>query len=337
MDYFTDNNSTGLMEIVIFGMAIVVVLIIFAAFYFLTDGGRRDYERRLKSTRDRARGGIMTGTDSGGDSGAVRREDETALDLFARRFLPNPDQLRFRLRRTGKKISLGKFGASIVFVWAICAILLNVIIGLPLLITILIGAGLGLWLPHFSIGWMISRRQNQFINRFPEAIDVITRGLRAGLPIADSIVNAKSEVPQPISGVFTEIADEMSLGVSLEEGITKAAERLDVQEVKFFAVCLAVQRETGGNLAETLSNLAGILRKRRQMVMKIRSMSSEARASAYILGSLPFIMFGLLYMINPGYAGVLLSDFRGNLMLAAGLTSISIGVFIMWKMMSFEI
>lgn len=334
MDYFTETSSV--LEVAVFGLAVVVALVFFVAVFMFTDGGRRKFERRLKGTRERAIGGIMT-TSVSETRGAVRREDETSLDQFARRFLPNPDQLRNRLHRTGKKISIGKFGASIVVVWFVAATLLKIIVSLPLLIAILLGAGLGLWFPHFAVGWMIKRRQNQFINRFPEAIDVITRGLRAGLPIAESIVNAKSEVPEPISGVFGEIADEMSLGVSLEEAITKAAERLDVPEVKFFAVCLAVQRETGGNLAETLSNLADILRKRRQMKLKIKAMSSEARASAYILGSLPFIMFGLIYFINPDYAGRLFTDFRGNLMVAGGLTSIGIGVFIMWKMVNFEI
>lgn len=334
MDYFTEQSN--IMEFAIFGLAIVIALVFFAAAFMLTDGGRRNFDRRLKGTRDRALGGMMTAADDDG-TGAVRREDETSLDRFARRFLPNPDQLRERLQKTGKKITIGKFGASIIIVWVVCALLLKVIVNLPLLIAILVGAGLGLYLPHFAIGWMISRRQNQFINRFPEAIDVINRGLRAGLPIAESIVNAKSEVPQPISGIFSEISDEMSLGITLEDAIAKAAERLDVSEVKFFAVCLAVQRETGGNLAETLSMLSEILRKRRQMKLKIKAMSSEARASAYILGSLPFIMFGMIYTINPNYAGKLFSDFRGNLMIAGGLTSIGIGVFIMWKMVSFEI
>jgi tight adherence protein B len=336
MDYFSDQ-SVGLMEFAIFGLAVVVALIFFIAVFMLTDGGRRNFERRLKGTRERAIGGIMTSDDSGDAGGAVKRENETSLDQFARRFLPNPDQLRQRLLRTGKNISIGKFGASIVVVWLVSAFLLKMIIGLPLLIAILAGVGLGLWLPHFSIGWMIKRRQNQFINRFPEAIDVITRGLRAGLPIAESIINAKTEVPEPISGIFGEISDEMSLGVNLEEALAKAAGRLDVPEVKFFAVCLAVQRETGGNLAETLANLSEILRKRRQMKLKIKAMSSEARASAYILGSLPFIMFGLIYFVNPGYAGRLFTDIRGNFMVAGGLTSIGIGVFIMWKMVSFEI
>jgi len=335
MDYFAEQSN--LMDYAIFGLAVLLALVFFVVAVVATGGGQRSFDRRLRGTRARALRGIASSAGPRDNKGAVRREDETALDQFARRFLPNPDQLRTRLQRTGKKISIGKFGASIVVVWIVCAILLKLIAGLPLLIAILVGAGLGLWLPHFSIGWMIKRRQNQFINRFPEAIDVITRGLRAGLPIAESIVNAKTEVPQPISGIFSEIADEMSLGVSLEEAITKAAERLDVPEVKFFAVCLAVQRETGGNLAETLSNLSDILRKRRQMKMKIRAMSSEARASAYILGSLPFIMFGLIYMINPGYAGKLFTDIRGNFMVAGGLTSIGIGVFIMWKMVSFEI
>jgi len=335
MDYFTEQSAA--LEILVYGIAIFVFLVLVVATLVFGGSGTKSFDKRLKGTRDRALGGVMSASGGGGPGGAVRHEEETELDKFAKRFLPNPDQLRERLQRTGKNITIGKYGASILIVALVLAILLKAIIGLPIVIAILFGIGLGLFLPHFSIGWMIKRRQNQFINRFPEAIDVVARGLKAGLPIAESIINARSEVPQPISGVFGEIADEMSLGITLEEALAKAAEKLDVPEVKFFAVCLAVQRETGGNLGETLSNLSDILRKRRQMKMKIKAMSSEARASAYILGSLPFIMFGMIYTINPNYAGKLFTDFRGNLMIAGGLTSIGIGVFIMWKMVSFEI
>jgi tight adherence protein B len=184
---------------------------------------------------------------------------------------------------------------------------------------------------------MISRRQNQFTERFPEGLDIIVRGLRAGLPISESIVNARSEVPEPVKTVYGQIADGVNLGQNLDDAIGDAAKVLDTPELKFFAVSLSVQRETGGNLAETLANLAEILRRRRQMKLKVKAMSSEARASAYILGSLPFIMFGLIFFVNTGYAMELFTDPRGMVMVGVGLFMMTIGVVIMMKMVNFEI
>jgi tight adherence protein B len=163
------------------------------------------------------------------------------------------------------------------------------------------------------------------------------RGLRSGLPVTESIRTIGTEVPDPIGVEFRTVTDGVGLGQSLEEALWDAAKRLDTPEFKFFVVSLSIQRETGGNLAETLSNLADILRRRRQMRLKIKAMSSEARASAYILASLPFIVFGAITIFNPGYSMQLFEDPRGHVLVAAGLTSLVVGVLVMAKMIRFEI
>lgn len=326
----------GLLELGILAGALLIAGMLVGIVFVVTDGRRRNEERRLANTRNRAMGtGVIETTDE--QASAVRRENETGLDALAKRFLPNPDQLRIRLRRTGRDISIGKFGLSIFMTGMIIGTACWFFFGFQPAISILIGVGLGIWLPHMSIGFMISRRQEKFTTRFPEGLDVIVRGLRAGLPIAESIVNARSEVPEPVRTIFSNISDSVNLGQNLEDAIADSAKILDTPELKFFAVSLSVQRETGGNLAETLSNLAEILRRRRQMKLKVKAMSSEARASAYIIGSLPFIMFGLIFFVNTSYAMELFTDPRGMVMVGVGGFMMALGVFIMIKMVNFEI
>jgi tight adherence protein B len=187
------------------------------------------------------------------------------------------------------------------------------------------------------VGFLVNRRLNKFTSLFPEAIDLIVRGLKSGLPVSESIRTVGAEVPDPIGVEFRTVSDAVSLGQSLEEALWDAAKRLDTPEFKFFVVSLSIQRETGGNLAETLGNLADILRRRRQMRLKIKAMSSEARASAYILGSLPFVVFAAIMMINPGYAFQLFEDPRGHVLLGLGAASLVTGALVMAKMIRFEI
>jgi tight adherence protein B len=312
-------------------MAGILVMI----FYVATDSGRRKQERRLTGMRDRALGTAIAV--ESGTASAIKHQTDTSLDALVKRFMPKPDQLRMRLLRTGRKISIGQYGLAMLGIGVIISLACWLIFAFKPALSLLLGVGAGLFIPHMVIGYMISRRQNQFTERFPEGLDIIVRGLRAGLPISESIVNARSEVPEPVKTVYGQIADGVNLGQNLEDAIGDAAKVLDTPELKFFAVSLSVQRETGGNLAETLANLAEILRRRRQMKLKVKAMSSEARASAYILGSLPFIMFGLIFFVNTGYAMELFTDPRGMVMVGVGLFMMTIGVVIMMKMVNFEI
>lgn len=332
-----ESGGIGILEIAIMLGALLIAGVMVLAFHMVTDNARRRREQRLTSMRDRAMGTAVLVQRQRQQASAVRRHNENSLDALVKRFMPRPDQLRLRLLRTGRKISIGQFGAAMFVLAAITGTSFWLFFGFKPIMAGLLGLGIGLWLPHAAVGYLIKRRENLFTTRFPEGLDVLVRGLRAGLPIAESIVNARSEVPEPVKTVYGHIADNVNLGQNLEEAIADAAKTLDTPELKFFAVSLSVQRETGGNLAETLANLADILRRRRQMKLKVKAMSSEARASAYILGSLPFIMFGLIFFVNTGYAMELFTDPRGMVMVGVGIFMMFVGIVIMIKMVNFEI
>ena len=184
---------------------------------------------------------------------------------------------------------------------------------------------------------MIKRRINKFTTNFPDAIELMVRGLRSGLPITETLGIVASEIPGPVGVEFRMVADKMKIGRTMEAALQETADRLGTPEFQFFVITLAIQRETGGNLAETLSNLADVLRKRAQMKLKIRAMSSESKASAYIVGSLPFVVFGLVYMINPSYMGKFFTDERLMVAGVGGMVWMAIGGGIMAKMVNFEI
>ncbi len=198
---------------------------------------------------------------------------------------------------------------------------------------LLVGAGL----PHLVVNSMIKRRINAFNAKFPDGIELLVRGLRSGLPVTETLGVVAQEIPGPVGQEFRGVVERIKIGRTMEESLQETADRLGTAEFQFFVITLAIQRETGGNLAETLSNLADVLRKRAQMKLKIQAMSSESKASAYIVGSLPFIVFGLIYWINPSYIGGFFTDERLIVAGLGGLVWMSIGGFIMAKMVSFEI
>lgn len=330
------GSGFGILEVAIILAALMLAGVMVMIFYVVTDSGRRRQEQRVTGMRDRVQGTAVV-VQRNRQASAVKRQNDTTLDELVKRFMPKPDQLRIRLLRTGRKISIGRYGLSMFIIALVVGLSSWLIFGFKPFIAILIAVGAALFIPHMIVSQMISRRQNLFTTRFPEGLDIIVRGLRAGLPISESIVNARSEVPEPVKSVYGQIADGVNLGQNLEEAIADAAKVLDTPELKFFAVSLSVQRETGGNLAETLANLADILRRRRQMKLKVKAMSSEARASAYILGSLPFIMFGLIFFVNTDYAMELFNDPRGIMMVGVGLFMMFVGIVVMIKMVNFEI
>jgi tight adherence protein B len=255
----------------------------------------------------------------------------------ARRILPRPQALRERLMRTGKKISLGQYALACCGVAVVEALVRPLFIPVSPAAAVPLALVVGLGLPHMAVSHLIKRRMKRFVAQFPDAIDLIVRGLKSGLPTSESIRVVGEEFGDPVGVEFRWVSDQVRFGQTLEDSLWEAAKRLDTPEFRFFCISLSVQRETGGNLGETLANLSDILRKRRQMQLKIRAMSSEAKASAMILGSLPFIMFMLLYLVNGPYVMQLLNDHRGMMMVGAGLTSLALGVFIMMRMTKFQI
>ena len=266
-----------------------------------------------------------------------RQSSIKILDTMARKFIPKPTELRNRLQKTGTKLTIAEYGLITLVTMAAIWVVMYFLYKVPLYLTIPVGIASGLILPHWTIGFMGARRVNKFMKHFPEAIELLVRGLRAGIPISEAIITIGNDAPEPIASEFRGVANKVKVGKSVEEGLWDVSKRIDVADFKFLIIAISIQRETGGNLAETLAGLANILRKRRQIKLKIKAMSSEARASAWIIGSLPFIMFFLLYLANSGYIMTLIEDPRGIYMIGVGLTMIASGCGVMAKMVRFEI
>jgi tight adherence protein B len=205
------------------------------------------------------------------------------------------------------------------------------------MLALFFGLLVGLGLPHMMVNRFVKKRSSKFTARFPDAIELMVRGLRSGLPISETVAVVGQEIPGPVGIEFKDVSDKMRIGRTMEAALQETADRLKTPEFQFFVISLAIQRETGGNLAETLGNLADVLRKRAQMKLKIRAMSSESKASAWIVGSLPFIVFGLVTWSNPTYLADFFIDQRLMIAGLGGLLWMGIGVFIMAKMVKFEI
>ncbi|MEM1053698.1 MAG: type II secretion system F family protein [Pseudomonadota bacterium] len=246
------------------------------------------------------------------------------------------EALEVRLERTGKGWTLSQYIYASLGISLAVAVLVFLQSGAPLL-SLGVGLVIGLGLPHLIVGFFIKRRTNEFVAKFPDGIELLVRGLRSGLPVAETLQVVAEEVPGPVGIEFKAVVERIKIGKTMEDSLQEAGDKLGIPEFNFFTITLAIQRETGGNLAETLSNLADVLRKRSQMKLKIKAMSSESKASAYIVGSLPFIVFGLIYWINPDYLGQFFVDDRLIIAGIGGLIWMSIGAFIMAKMVSFEI
>jgi len=272
---------------------------------------------------------------------AARQLDQ---NHFFTSLVPNPELLAKRLTMTGRKWTLSQY-------MTVCVAILLAVLGLTLLRgfslvpAFLLATAIGLGLPHFGVGMLISRRVNKFTASFPDALDLLVRGLRSGLPVGETMMVVSQEIRGPVGEEFKLITERIKIGKSMDQALQETAERLGTAEFQFFCITINIQRETGGNLAETLANLSAVLRQRAQMKLKIRAMSSESKASAYIIGSLPFVVFGLICWINYEYmAPFFTSDPRGlfglglmQLIAIGGLGWMSIGVFIMAKMVNFEI
>lgn len=246
------------------------------------------------------------------------------------------EKLGLRLARAGSTTSTTKFMGIFIAIGAVLFLLIFAVSGqlfLALFIAMLVAGGM----PFLYTGRLITKRQNQFIKTFPVAIDLLVRGLRSGLPVTETLGIVAKELDGPVAEEFRAVSERMAIGRTMDDALRISAQRLALPEFDFFCITLAIQRETGGNLAETLNNLATVLRSRAAMKLKVKAMASEGKASAYIVGALPFVVFILIFWIDPGYMGSFFQDDRLIIIGLGGLTWMSIGGFIMAKMINFEI
>lgn len=320
-----------------FGAAMLVAAM---ALLFMLAGALTGDQKRVRRRLARIGEGLSAAESLAGNAPTLRRDTTDSsiqgLDRLIKRFPAATVKLRERLAATGRKISLGEYVLASLLVGIVAYAAFN-FGGLALLPAAIFSVAVGLGLPYMFVGHLANRRRNRFILLLPEAIDLIVRGLRSGLPITESIKVVGQEIPDPVGTEFRRIIESFGLGLTLDKALWAASDRIGVPEFRFFVISLSVQQETGGNLTETLENLGTILRKRKQMKLKIRALTGEARASAAILAALPFFTFGALMVTSPTYAVVLLNTRSGHMLLAAGFVLMSVGIGIMIRMTKFEI
>jgi tight adherence protein B len=244
--------------------------------------------------------------------------------------------LKSRLSQAGLAITPGRFYLFSIF-FGVFVLLVAFLAGAPLAVTLGLPFAAAFGLPRWILGFLIKRRQNKFLDEFPNALDVITRSIRSGLPLNDAIRLVASEAREPVKSEFLRVVESQQVGLSMPEACARMTTNLPLQEVNFFAIVIAIQSQAGGNLAEALGNLSKVLRERKKMKAKVQALSMEAKASAVIIGALPFIVATLVYLTSPQYIMILFTDPRGHLILAGAGIWMSIGIFVMRNMINFDI
>lgn len=323
MDFF----QTLLITLAIFAVLVVGYVVVAGS------GVSKSQKRRMQAVRYRHSESLDAKVDAQFKRAIAARKPKTYKVAGSGSRM---EALAVRLKRTGKDWTVTQYIYASLGLSLAIAVVIFVLFKAPVL-ALGVGLFIGAGLPHLVVGWLINRRTNQFITKFPDGIELLVRGLRSGLPVTETLGIVSQEVPGPVGYEFKGVIDRIKVGKTMEDALQDTADKLGIAEFNFFTITLAIQRETGGNLAETLSNLADVLRKRAQMKLKIKAMSSESKASAYIVGSLPFLVFGAIMYINPEYMGTFFTDER---LIVAGLGGgvwMGIGVFIMAKMVNFEI
>jgi len=209
--------------------------------------------------------------------------------------------------------------------------------GRPLLLVAAAAFIVALGVPRWFLGFLRGRRMKSFAQEFVNAIDIIVRGVKTGLPLGECLVIIANESAEPVRSEFKRLVDNAAVGVPLDEGLNRMYERMPLAELNFFAIVLIIQQKTGGNLSETLNNLSVVLRARKMMREKISALSSEAKASALIIGSLPPLVTLIVHLTSPDYMVPLFTERMGHMMLLGGLTWMGAGIFIMRRMINFKI
>jgi tight adherence protein B len=265
-----------------------------------------------------------------------REQIEGSLrDLEARRLKEKKVPLGTRLTQAGVDWTPQKF-MTVSAVMGVVFFAGAMMFGGGLLAAVGMGFAGGFGLPRWVLSYLKKRREKNFLKALPDAVDVIVRGIKAGLPLFDSIKVVAADSPEPLRSEFLAIIETQAIGMPLGEACARLYERMPLPEANFFGIVIAIQQKSGGNLSEALGNLSKVLRDRKKMAEKIQAMSMEAKASAGIIGSLPPIVMILVYITTPQYISILWTHPTGQLMLVGCVLWMSIGIFVMKRMINFD-
>jgi len=296
-------------------------------------------DQRFKGIKREGAGRVAKVSERSRQGDAAKRRkniQETLEEIDQKANKKEKVSLALRLRRAGLKIPKSMF-----IILSIVSALLFVLTGFifklsPLILGLLAIVG-GLGLPRFILSYLANRRVNAFIQELPDAVDMVVRGIKAGLPLNDGLKMVASEAKEPLASEFRNVVETQQLGVPMADAIQRISENMPIPETNFLATVISIQQTSGGSLSEALGNLSKILRERRKMKAKVKAISSEAKASAGIIGSLPVVVSVIVYIVSPDYIGRLFENSTGHLILGIGFMMMFTGCMVMRKMINFEI
>ena len=294
-------------------------------------------ERRRRGVQSRLAAVMVNAPQARSEAGLVTPQlRRTSTLAGASRGWLVPSRLRqslaIELAATGDRVSAMQLAVVGVVVALLGGGVCLLVLRWPAIIAVLLGVGGGFVAAAGFLRSAQQRFQRRFVDLFPEALDVIVRAVRAGLPVLDAMEAATGTIGEPIAGEFGRLLDELRIGIDLEAALEHATERIRVADFRFFCATLILQRRTGGSLAETLANLAALIRRRKEVRLKARALSAESRATAYVIGTLPFLLAAVMFFVNPGLISLLVTDHRGKIMLGIAVVFFITGFAMMRSM-----
>ncbi|HEY1709397.1 MAG TPA: type II secretion system F family protein [Rhizomicrobium sp.] len=321
----------------LYAMSAVVGVLALGGAYLAFAGG--DAAQKRLGAIGKPSAGIMARSSSDAANAAKRKNVNQLLKELEKQQKENKDRkkltLRKRIQQAGYDFSPQTYWLASAGLGVVVALVCFVTRQSPLVIA-LATFGVALGLPRWLLNFLGKRREKKFTQEFANAIDVIVRSVRSGLPTNEALKIVAKEIPDPVGAEFTLLNESMRVGVTLEQGLKKMYDNMPTAEVAFFSIVMSIQQKSGGNLSEALSNLAAVLRDRKRLQGKIKAMSSEAKASAMIIGALPPGVMGIVYLTTPDYIMLLFREHLGNLMLAGCVIWMSLGIAVMRKMINFK-
>jgi tight adherence protein B len=244
--------------------------------------------------------------------------------------------LKAKIAQAGLRFTETQFyiGSAVMFA---AVLVFGLLAGMSIFVVLGMAFVVGVGLPRFFVGFVLKRRLRRFLDELPNALEVMVRSIKSGLPLNDAIRLIAAESKDPVKSEFRKVVEAQQMGLSMPEAVSRMTLSIPLQEVNFFSVVITIQSQAGGNLSEALGNLARVLRERRKMKAKVQALSMEAKASAYIIGALPFIVATLVWLTSPNYMLILFTDPRGHLIMGASAVWMTIGILVMRNMINFDI